>query len=406
MQRILFSALAAVALAAPLATAAAQDGAARTELGAAPRPKVDKYAVEMSAPDYGAYVGSSIPLTAVVSRNGTVSPDLPVVWESSDARIAWVTPAGQLSFIKEGRVTITARYMTGEAKHVFAVKENPVRDVDFARGTRGTVVVGDTLRVSAVAKDDDRKPVADAHLTFAVASRGAARAEASIDDRGAFVAKQPGVYTVVAEFGGHAATMVVAVQGAEQGAAYAAGGPVSTTGKKLKIDAGDYFSYAGTSIPLVARAGDASTVESAELASQIFWSSSDTTVAVVDQRGTVHFLTNGKVKITARWGDAQATESFNVEKNPVKRMVLRSNAKDVRTGEEVKLSTEIWGLGGYKIRNLRVTYAVVGGVDGARISENGVFTANHPGTFTIVAEAGGLGEQLTFVVRENGVLKK
>ena len=409
MQRIIFSALAAAALGASVAPLAAQGSEPNFIPSTLPRKAakpIDKYAVEITAPEYGAYVGSRIPLTAMVSRNGTEAPQLSVVWESSNPSVAWINPAGELTFLAEGKLTVTASHMSGTAKKSFVVVENPVRDVAFESAAPAVATVGEKVRVAAVATDDRKKPIADARVAYAVAVRGERRAEASIDDRGTFVAKQPGVYVVIAAFGGHAASTVVVAQGSDQSMTYASAGPVDTRGKKLKFDNCDYFSYAGTSIALVAKAGDMSAAESEAFASQLSWSTSDSAVAVVDARGTVHFRTSGKVKITARWGDAQATESFTVEKNPVKRMVMRSNAKDVRVGDDVKLSTEIWGMGGYKVQNLRVNYALVGGAAGASISEQGVFTATRPGTYTIVGEAGGLGEQLTVVVRETSVMNK
>jgi hypothetical protein len=208
------------------------------------------------------------------------------------------------------------------------------------------------------------------------------------------------VYTVVAEFGGRAdhVTMLLGMPGVNTA-------PASPDAESVSIVGGDYDLYTGTILPLsvrVMRRGKREPVENP----RIHWGSSDTDVAWVGQDGIVVVEGPGRVTITAEHGRMMGSKTFVVEQNPARRIVLDTNARDLRPLDTVEVRAEVWALGGQPVRNAYVNYGVIGhtagATDGATILPGGRFVARKPGLYTIVAELGGIADTQTIMVREGG----
>jgi hypothetical protein len=357
--------------------------------------------IEIAEPAYGTYVGSTLDMAAAVWAAGTspVSSRSGIRWQSSDVLTAWITEQGTLTLFKPGTVTLTATHGKLSASTTIEVLPNPARKLEIIGDAQAEVRVGTPIRLNTRVLGEGGTSVADARVNYAVAAGDLLRnpMAAQVTDDGVFTATEPGVYTVVAEFGGVAdhLTMLIGQPGATLT-------PATTDVRSVSLDAGEYTAFVGTTIPLTAtvmRKGQKTPVEQPRL----HWRTSNDDVAWVAPNGVVVFEGPGRVAITVEHGTKTATHSFLVSRNPAAKLVLTTNVRDVFPGDTVGLRTEIWAPGGQPVRGARVNYGVIArsadAVGGATVLENGQFVATRPGIYTIVAEFGGLADTRTIMVQ-------
>ena len=359
--------------------------------------------VRIERPAFGAYVGTSIPLTARVYVAGDSTParDIRVDWQSSNSAVAWVTDQGVVQFLKSGKVTIRARAGMTSAETSFDVRDNPVKRIAI-RGPAADLKPGDTVRLVADITDDDGRPVNDARVTWALVDRGTGtRARgASLSPDGRFAAVFPGTYVVLASMGPVAQRSLVRVR--TIASVPLTGRRAGVADEEMKLSDVDFTPYVGTSFPLKAlvfRKGVDQPLEQ----TNILWSTDAPDVAAISFDGTVTFLKPGKVTISADDGVLQLTKRYTVQPNPSAKLVMVSNAGDVRVGDSVKVNVQIWARGGSPVKNARPNFAIVredGGPVRATISEDNVFVAQEPGVYTIIVEMSGLTDRATVVVRK------
>ena len=355
--------------------------------------------IEIADLEFGAYVGSTLDLAAAVWGQGTGAAGRPAIrWESSDLMTAWVTDEGTLTLFKPGRVTLTATLGALKATKEIEVLPNPARKLKLAGDAQAEVRVGTPIRFQTRVTGENGQPVTDARVNYAVAAGDLLRnpKAARITDDGVFTAEEPGVYTVIAEFGGVAdhVTMLLGRPGVTTE-------PAVDDVRSIDIESGDYQPFVGTAIPLSARVMRKGEKEPM-VRPRLHWESSNTDVAWVAPNGVVVFDGPGKVTITVAHGTRTASRSFVVSRNPAARLVLGTNVRDVYVGDTVKVKTEVWARGAEMVRDARVHYGVISRspetTGGATVLENGAFTATKPGVYTVVAEFGGLADTRTIMV--------
>ena len=357
--------------------------------------------IEIAEPAYGAYVGSTLDMAAAVWTTGTsvTSTRAGLRWQSSDLSTAWITDEGTLTLFKPGKVTLTATYEKLSASMTIDVLPNPAAKLEISGDAQAEVRVGTPIRLDTRVSDAGGRSVDDARVNYAVAAGDLVGTpmSAQVTDDGVFTANVPGVYTVVAEFGGVAdhLTMLIGQPGVVPT-------PASDDVRSVEIDAGEFTAFVGTTIPLTARAfrkGQKTPVEQPRL----HWRTSNDDVAWVAPNGVVVFEGPGRVSITVEHGTKTAMRTFFVSRNPAAKLVLSTNVRDVYAGDTVPLKTDIWARGGEPVRAARVNYGVIArtaeSTGGATVLEDGRFVATRPGVYTIVAEFGGLADTRTFMVQ-------
>ena len=129
-----------------------------------------------------------------------------VGWRSSAPAIVRVNEAGQLTAVAAGRATITASAGNAKATLPVQVLATPLGSVELTPAT-SRVRQGDVIRFQASVKDR-----AGARITGLTPSWTFAPGKGMIDADGAFVAYEPGEYTVTASFGSRTADAVVRVE--------------------------------------------------------------------------------------------------------------------------------------------------------------------------------------------------
>jgi hypothetical protein len=350
----------------------------------------------------GTYAGTTVSLNTAAWRKGQLAADstATVKWTTHDGDLShgWVADDGTLVLLRPGRLRLTAEWGIAHTDIELKVRDNPVRRVELLRADSGVVEPGDTVRFVARAMSDEGKPIVDVAVHYALSSRGLPGTDhANVDDEGRFVASEPGVYTLIAAVGTVSAQGVVHVSGSVPHVRRSA-----SSALELEIQEPEYQPYAGTSLLLKASARDASGRNAR--VEQVRWTSSDSSIALVDQRGVVAFVRDGKVQITATAGEESASRTYSVREDAAAHMAFTIGASDIVVGEEIPLRDALWQKGGIPIRDARVNYGIVfhGGsshAGAARVTEDREFVASEPGVYTLIAELGGFAEQHTIVVR-------
>lgn len=162
--------------------------------------------VELSAPRFTAYVGTTIPLIATTwaAAGGDVLHGASVQWSVDRSDVASVSTNGALTALAPGEVTITARAGTATARRKIRIYPNPTARVTISAYSHA-VAPGDTVRVDVSAIAPGARAIRDAHVAFGVSEPGSRDGvHASITSDGRFVASRPGVYTVFAAVGNKA----------------------------------------------------------------------------------------------------------------------------------------------------------------------------------------------------------
>jgi len=152
------------------------------------------------------YAGTTIPIRVEAAdvtgaRRGDARPTLSV----SDPQIATTDGIDEIAFSKPGTVSLTASAESVKATVDLVVEENPITSLELTT-SREEARTGDVIHFRAAAKDSSGQVVADAPVTFVLASRPdpnhpasvGAGAPAHVTEDGRFVAEQPGIYTVLA----------------------------------------------------------------------------------------------------------------------------------------------------------------------------------------------------------------
>lgn len=125
---------------------------------------------------------------------------------SSNTRVATVTADGRVHAVAPGRVKITGTAGKASSAIDFTVLPNTVRSFAVDPATT-SVRTGDVVRFKVAAKDLAGKAVSGVAVRWSVNGGGIA----TVDQEGAFVAEQPGRYTVTAEAGALSSESVVIV---------------------------------------------------------------------------------------------------------------------------------------------------------------------------------------------------
>jgi hypothetical protein len=377
---------------------AQQPAPARTDAAPAGR-------IEIAELAHGAYVGSTLDLAAVVWTPGMSNTSMRsgIRWESSDVLTAWVTDEGTLTLFKPGSVTLTATHGAIAATKTIEILPNPARKLKLTGDAQAEVRVGTPIRLATRVMGEDGQTIDDARVNYAVAAGDLLRnpRAAQITDEGIFTAAEPGVYTVIAEFGGAAdhLTMLIGRPGVSVE-------PAASDVRSVDIEGEDYQAFVGSAIPLSARVMRKGATE--PMANpRLHWASSNEDVAWVAPNGVVVFEGPGRVTITATHGTKSSSRTFMVGRNPAAKLVLASSAREVYVNDTVKVKTDIWARGAELVRNPRVNYGVIARSPetqgAATVLENGLFVATRPGVYTVVAEFGGLADTRTIMVLPRAV---
>jgi hypothetical protein len=197
---------------------------------------------------------------------------------------------------------------------------------------------------------------------------------------------QAGTYTAVASWSGPAGAAPVTLEI-----------PVTVTWpalSRLEIVPEPGALYAGVMLAHRVRGYHADGSERRNLTGT--WRSSDETVATVDRRGNVTALRPGSVTITADVETARAQQRYTVAVNPVASIDIGIQQSTLFTGDAVQLAATAKRADGTAVADAPITWSytyrvpddTTAAVGGPGIIDHGLFAANAPGMFTLIAQSG------------------
>ena len=150
----------------------------------------------------------------------------------------------------------------------------------------------------------------------------------------------------------------------------------------------------------------------------VAWKSSDSTIATVDRFGNVTGLKPGTVTLTASAdnGASTATRPITIVANPVTSIDLGIKETTIRTGDVIRLTGTPKRADGAAVNDAAITWSYVytapegnhtpKAPGGAGIIDNGLFVANYPGMYTILASTGNTNARTSIDVTPRNVRKR
>ncbi len=145
------------------------------------------------------------------------------------------------------------------------------------------------------------------------------------------------------------------------------------------------------------------------------WRSSDSSIATVDRFGNVTGVKAGAVTITAESEGVSATKGHTVAANPVATLQLGIAESTLRTGDVIKLVGTPKRADGTTVTDAPITWSftytapegnTVQAPGGPGIIDDGLFVANYPGRFNILASAGSAHARTAIEVTQRDVRQK
>jgi len=301
--------------------------------------------------------GESVTLTATVSPNNAT--DQTVTWSSTDATIAYVTQDGTVVALKAGSAVITAKAGEKMATCVVTITV-PVESIRLDRSAVTLEEGGQTMLIAYVSPSD----ATDQSVTWS----SSAPTIASVDAQGQVTALVEGTAVITAKAGEKSATCEVTVAKKVI--------PVSS----ITLDNTSLVMIKGETATLMATVSPADATDKT-----VTWSSSDATIASVDQSGKVTALKGGSATITAKAGDVSATCEVSITV-PVQSITLDKTSLELTGGATYTLTATV---NPSDATDKTVTWSTSDAAV-ATVDQNGKVSAINNGNATITASAGGM----------------
>ncbi len=140
------------------------------------------------------------------------------------------------------------------------------------------------------------------------------------------------------------------------------------------------------------------------------YSTEDSAVASVDDRGYLRLLSAGRTQVVARVDEVSAVLPITVEANPIASVTLDANMTEARTGDVIRFTATPRDAQGAAVPGAPVLYTFradtveqgAGEPPSGMIADDGRFVADLPGTYSIVAVSGGQSAVRTVHIEPRG----
>ena len=193
------------ATACPILVALAACGGSDASTGSS-RPVVAT--VSVSAPTQSIFVGATAAMTATArDKNGSIVSGRAVTWTTSNAAIASITQSGVATGLAPGQTDVRAAIDGVVGSAPITVLSPQVSSVEITGGGT-TLLPGETLRLSAVAKNDAGTVLSGKSFTWSTSNA----AVATVSSDGTVLAVGPGAANISAATDGKSASVAVTVE--------------------------------------------------------------------------------------------------------------------------------------------------------------------------------------------------
>ena len=256
-----------------------------------------------------------------ITLAATVKPDdatdRTITWSSDKTDVATVDNNGQIKAIKEGNATITAKVGDKNATCQITVSKKtiPVESISLDRYTV-TLLEGESTKLIATVSPSSA-------TDKAVSWTSSNTAIAAVSQDGTVSAKQEGEATITATAGNKTAKCVVTVSKKVV--------PVSS----IALNKTSLSLNKGQTETLIATVSPTDATDKT-----VSWSSSDATIASVDQLGKVSAIKGGSAIITAAAGEKFVTCTVTITV-PVQSVSLDKSSLSLKKGESTKITATI-----------------------------------------------------------------
>lgn len=167
--------------------------------------------------------------------------------------------------------------------------------------------------------------------------------------------------------------------------------------QRLSLEADSGALFTGVTLGFTAHGFHADGTERPTRALAVEWRVSNPSIATVDRFGTVTAHRAGPVTITASAGGKQAQRREVVAASPVRSLSIDIDQTTARTGDVIHLKATARRAGGVPVMNVNVTWSytyapddTVAAPGATGVIDRGLFAAEVPGRYTLLAEAAGV----------------
>jgi len=317
--------------------------------------------ISLDATEKSVYEGETFKLTATVLPENT--SDKGVKWSSSDPNVATVDENGNVTAIKAGESVITATTADGSGLSAECkVTVLPIAAGSIAlNATEKSVYEGETFKLTATVLPEN---TSDKNVTWSSSDPNVA----TVDENGNVTAIKAGesvITATTADGSGLTAECRVTVL------------PIAA--ESISLDQTEKSLYEGQSFKLTATVLPENTSDK-----KVTWSSSDASVATVDENGNVTAIKAGESVITATTADGSGLSAeCKVTVLPIAAgsISLDATEKSLYEGETFKLTATVLP---ENTSDKKVTWSS-GNPNVATVDENGNVTAIKAGESVITA---------------------
>ena len=279
--------------------------------------EIEVESIAISQPGAEMEIGEILALKATVSPSNATYDEM--IWTSTKPKVASVTEEGLVSALSEGNTTITVMVSGKTASCVVTVVKGFVAVTSIKLDKVSLEMVeGDTETLIASVLPDD---ATDKTVTWTSSEKGVA----TVKD-GVVSAISPGTATITAKAGDVTATCKVTVQ-----KRIIAVESIELNKAELSLVEGESETLKATIKP------DDATDKT------LSWTSSDSSIAVVDNNGKVTAVKEGETTVTATAGERAASCKVVVQKRfiPVTSISINQDAIELYAGESQTLTAVV-----------------------------------------------------------------
>ena len=250
-----------------------------------------------------------------------------------------------------------------------------------------TMTAGDTLRLHAEARDPSNAVIPGVSFRYRLGAF--ARFEGTVDSLGLVTSGSTGTLPVTVT-----ATLPGARPKFESVEIKALPGPAA----RIEIEPGTAMLIAGQRLRLGGRvlsaAGDRRT-------DRILWTSSDASIAAVNNEGLVTAKRAGTASIVATAAGAASRRRVDVLRGTLASLALSPSNVEARTGDVLRFRVNARGANGNPVTGLTPTWSFSPG--NGTIDDDGAFVGYEPGNYTVLASFGAQSVAATVTLAERDV---
>ena len=240
-------------------------------------------------------IGATVQLTATVKdKNNNTMSGQTVTWTSGNMAVATVNAQGLVTAASNGTAQITARSGNASGRATVTVAEPVPTRIAITPSSRTLEAIGDTVQLRAAVRDQRNNAVSGETIAWSSGDD----AVATVSEEGLVTAVSNGMVDITAQSGSLSSNATITVAQVPESILIAVD-PDSTPLTEM-----------GQTLQLTASVSDANDVPIDD--ALVTWSSSNESVATVDEEGLVTAVGSGMADITATAGEVSQSVAVTV----------------------------------------------------------------------------------------------